>query len=92
MKDLPPGAELTILWERRAVKELRTFPRKAQERIIDAVEGLKRDPLAGGMLSGEWRGLRRLRVGNYRVIYGFDGERILVTVVRVGHRREVYRR
>ena len=39
----------------------------------------------------EWRGLRRLRVGPYRVIYGFDGKELLVSVVRVGHRREVYR-
>lgn len=92
MKDPPPGGDLTILWERRAVKELRALPRKAQVRIVAAVEGLKSDPLAGGMLAGEWKGLRRLRVGSYRVIYGFDGERILVTVVRVGHRRAVYRR
>jgi len=74
------------------VKELHALPRKAQKRIVVAVEGLKKDPLAGSLLADEWKGLRRLRVGDYRVIYGFDGERILVSVLRIAHRREVYRR
>ncbi len=87
-----PSHPPEILWERRAVKELRALPRRARERVVAAVEGLRADPLAGSVLSGEWRGLRRLRVGSYRVIYGFDGERILVTVLRVAHRRSVYRR
>jgi len=92
MNDPPTPTTPTILWERRAVKELGGLPPRAQERIVVAVEGLRRDPLAGRVLSGEWKGLRRLRVGDYRVVYGFDGERILVTVLRVAHRREVYRR
>lgn len=56
------------------------------------VESLRSEPLAGELLSGRWKGLRRLRVGPVRVIYGFDGEDLLVVVVRVGHRRDVYRR
>ena len=42
-------------------------------------------------MSSEWKGFRRLRVGVFRVIYAFDGMELLVSVVRVGHRREVYR-
>ena len=83
---------ISISWERRAFKELAALPKEAQERIVSAVEGLPAAPLKGERLSAEWQGLRRLRVGRYRVIYAFDGERLLVLVVRVGHRGDVYRK
>ena len=81
----------SIRWERRAVKELQALAKDAQQRIVVAVESLKDEPLKGEQLSAEWKGLRRLRVGRYRVIYAFDGRQFLVLVVRVGHRRDAYR-
>jgi mRNA interferase RelE/StbE len=81
----------SIRWERRAFKELAALPRDVQQRIVNAVEGLRDEPLRGEQLAAEWKGLRRLRVGRYRVIYAFDGKAFLILVVRVGHRREVYR-
>ncbi len=84
-------ASASIKWERRAVKELEALPRDAQERIVEAVEGLRGDPFKGEQLAAEWKGLRRLRVGRYRVIYAFDGKQFLILVVRVGHRKEIYR-
>jgi len=81
----------SIRWERRAVKELSALPRDVQQRIFTAVESLREGPLKGDLLAAEWQGLRRLRVGNYRVVYAFNGSELLVLVVRVGHRREVYR-
>jgi mRNA interferase RelE/StbE len=42
-------------------------------------------------MSADWKGFRRLRIGDYRVIYAFDGVELLISVVRVRHRREVYR-
>lgn len=50
------------------------------------------DPLRGQPLSGQWKGLRRLRVATVRVIYGFDGAELLISVVRAGHRSEIYRK
>jgi mRNA interferase RelE/StbE len=82
---------MQIRWERRAVKELASLPRKDQRRVVEAVEGLLDDPLAGEPLAAQWKGLRRLRVGQYRVLYGFDGTELLIAVVRVGHRKDVYR-
>jgi mRNA interferase RelE/StbE len=82
---------ISIRWDRRAVKELQGLPGGLQNRIFRAVDHLRDDPLQGTVLSGEWKGLRRLRVGSYRVIYAFDGRELLVSVVRVGPRREVYR-
>ncbi len=84
-------SSISIRWERRALKELRALPAEGRRRVYRAVGALKESPLRGAALSGEWRGLRRLRVGSYRVIYGFDGRELLVSVVRVGHRREIYR-
>ena len=80
-------SSISIRWERRAVEELRRLPRELQLRVVAAVEDLRRDPLRGAALSGQWKGLRRLRVGPARVIYGFDGNELLISVLRVAHRR-----
>ena len=75
-----------------AAKELARLPRDARERLIDAIDELGEAPLSGSLLKGGLRGLRRLRVGNYRVVYEvLDGE-LVVLVLRVAHRREAYRR
>lgn len=84
-------ASASIRWERRAVKELEALPRAAQKRIVEAVESLRDEPFKAEQLAAEWKGLRRLRVGRYRVIYAFDGRQFLILVVRVGHRKDVYR-
>jgi mRNA interferase RelE/StbE len=82
---------MRIRWERRAVKELAGLPRKDRRRVVEAVEALLEDPLAGEPLAAQWKGLRRLHVGRYRVLYGFDGKELLIAVVRVGHRKDIYR-
>ena len=74
-----------------AAKELARLPRDVRERLVDAIDGLAEEPLAGNALKGGMRGLRRLRVGDYRIVYELlDGE-LAVLVVRVAHRREAYR-
>ncbi|WP_217994858.1 type II toxin-antitoxin system RelE family toxin [Methylogaea oryzae] len=61
-------------------------------RIVQAIDGLKTNPHPHGAvkLSGG-QGLYRLRSGDYRVIYRIENAELLVLVVKVGHRREVYR-
>jgi mRNA interferase RelE/StbE len=81
---------ISIRWEKRAFKELSRIDKPDQKRIVKAVEGLREQPLKGTLLAAEWKGLRRLRVGTYRVIYAFDGTTLLISIVRVGHRKEVY--
>jgi mRNA interferase RelE/StbE len=84
-------SSISIRWERRAVKELDGLPKEHRQPVFDAVTSLRNDPLKGTVMSAEWKGFRRLRVGSYRVIYAFDGAELLVSVIRIGHRREVYR-
>ena len=78
--------------KRSAARELARVPRRDRERIMHAIDRLGDNPLAGSTLKGNLRGLRRVRVGDYRVVYEvLDGD-LVVLVVLVAHRREAYRR
>lgn len=85
------STDISIRWDRKALRELKRIPHQDQKRIIDSVESLRIDPLKGKIMSADWKGFRRLRISDYRVIYAFDGEELLISVIRIGHRREVYR-
>jgi mRNA interferase RelE/StbE len=74
-----------------AAKALRALPRAERERLAVAIDRLADEPHAGGALKGEFLGLRRLRVGRYRIVYEVLDRELTVLVVRIGHRREVYR-
>lgn len=74
-----------------AAKALAEICRDDQLRIIAAIEQLGVNPAAGGVLKGEYAGLRRIRIGNYRVVYEVQDQKLVVLVIRIGHRREVYR-
>ena len=78
--------------KRSASRELARAPRSDRRRIVHAIDGLAEHPLAGSALKGELRGLRRLRVGDYRIVYEVLADRLVILVVRVAHRREAYRR
>ena len=75
-----------------AARQLRKFDPQARRRIQAALELLATDPrpplatrLVGG--AGEWR----VRTGDYRIVYEIKDAELVVLVLRVGHRREVYR-
>lgn len=76
-----------------AVRQLRKLDGKARRRIQAAIELLAEEPrpngakkLVGG--DGQWR----VRTGDYRIVYEIDDGVLLVLVVAVGHRREIYQR
>ena len=74
-----------------AAKALRIIDKPDRLRLIDAIDRLREDPHVGKALKGEFSGLRRIRIGRYRVIYEVSEGQLTVLVVRVGHRRDVYR-
>ena len=74
-----------------AAKALEKITREDRLRIIAAIDQLRDNPAAGSVLKGEFSGLRRIRVGNYRVVYEVQDQQLVVLVIRIGHRREVYR-
>lgn len=78
----------------KAVRELGKLDRSAQARVRAAIDLLAENPRppAAQPLKGQPRGTYRVRTGDYRVIYEVHDDRLLVMVIRLGHRREVYRR
>jgi mRNA interferase RelE/StbE len=62
------------------------------ERIVRKILWLARnaDLIAHEMLTGEWHGYFRYRVGNYRIIYLLDSDERVIEIVTIGHRREIY--
>lgn len=77
--------------KRSAVKSLGRIPKHDRVRIVDAIDGLAEHPHAGTALKGGLRGLRRIRVGGYRVVYEVQDGALVVLVVRVAQRGTVYR-
>lgn len=75
-----------------AEKSLAKLPTDLQKRIVRAVELLAKDPRPHGVvkMAGD-DNLWRIRVGDFRVVYEIHDSVLLVMVLRVGHRREVYR-
>ncbi len=74
-----------------AQKALARIDKPDRLRIVTAIDRLRETPHAGGVLKGEFSGLRRLRVGSYRVVYEVLESRVTILVVRIAHRKEVYR-
>ena len=75
-----------------AAGELRGVAKQDRARIVAAIDRLAKTPHLGTALKGALRGLRRLRVGDYRVVYEVRDDELVVLVVRVAHRRDAYRR
>ena len=81
-----------IRFTRAAERGLASLPRPDQRRVDDAILGLAGDPHPPG--SKKLRGagdLYRMRVGDYRVLYTVEDDRLVVVVVDVGNRRDIYR-
>jgi mRNA interferase RelE/StbE len=76
-----------------AAKELEAVGQKADRaRLVASIQSLAEQPKPLGVekLSGHID-LYRIRVGNYRVVYEIDNGQIMLTVIKVGHRKEIYR-
>ncbi len=81
-----------IQYEPRAEKELAKLDKPVARRLLDAIDRLAETPNPNNskLLKG-FTGIWRLRVGDYRVIYEIRDSELVILVVEIGHRREVYR-
>ena len=84
-------ASYKIVIKPSAVKELSKLPKKELRKVSEKIQSLAEDPRPMGCqkLSGQER--YRIRQGDYRIVYSIEDEIKIVRVVKVGHRREVYR-
>ncbi len=81
-------------WRERAVRQLRAIPQPAALTILQALTQLGDDPRRPDANAKKLAGYEdryRLRVGDYRVIYDITDKQLIILVVGVGHRREIYR-
>jgi len=78
---------------RRAERQLKLFAREIQARIGRAIDGLSQQPIPPGAkkLAGH-DDLYRVRVGDYRIIYTVHHQVLVILVVAIGHRKEIYNR
>jgi len=85
-------ASYELVFKKSVAKDLRAFPRRDVKRIMQRIRSLATDPRPTGCekLSGQER--YRVRQGLYRIVYEIADRQLLVVVVRVGHRRDVYRK
>ena len=74
-----------------AQREIQKLSREIQARIVARITQLENDPRPHGAIKLVAFDEYRIRVGNYRIIYTIDDTIVTVTVVHVGHRRDVYR-
>lgn len=84
-------ASYSIEIKRSAARELAQIPRKDLGRVVKRIQSLAVDPRPNGVekLSGQER--YRVRQGDYRILYEIEDQVLRILVVKVGHRRDVYR-
>ncbi len=84
----------TITYSREAARQMAGLGKRdirTARRIIGVIEKMAADPFAGDVKRLRGAPWYRRRVGDWRIIFAVDGDRLVVEIVRVAHRREVYR-
>ncbi len=82
-----------IVFKKSAFKELQSLPQRVQQKILDAVQLLSLNPYTELLQIKKMKGsdsLYRVRIQDYRVIYLVENHLIKITIIKVGHRKEVY--
>lgn len=82
----------SILVTKSAEKSLSAIPQKDRNKIVEAIQGLASNPFPIGCkkLAGEEHAFR-IRLGNYRIIYDVQGMKLIILVLKIGHRKDIYR-
>ncbi len=85
-------ASYRIEWKNSAYKELQKLPRPIITKVVAAVADLSNDPYPSGVkkLVGSERSYR-IRVGDYRIVYEIIENKLTIEIVRVRHRKDVYK-
>lgn len=79
-----------IRLESPAKRFLKKIDTQEKIKIIKKLKELKSNPKLGKPLIGKLAGLRSLRIGKYRAIYQIKQDRLLIFVLRMGHRKSIY--
>jgi mRNA interferase RelE/StbE len=81
----------SIRMEKQAAKTLEKLDLETRRRVVTAIRNLATDPRSTGSKKMKSREGWRIRVGDYRVIYGIHDDQLLISITKIGHRGDVYR-
>jgi mRNA interferase RelE/StbE len=84
-------ARFELRFKPSVAKDLRGIPRTDVRRLLRRIEALRDQPRPPGCEKLTGHELYRIRQGAYRVVYSVDDLKVVIEVIKVGHRREVYR-
>lgn len=87
----PGNKRYRVIVKKAAEKAIDSLPSKIRTRIVIAINDLGDEPRPDGCKKMSLDARYRIRIGDYRIVYEIEDEILLVLVVRVGHRRDVYR-
>lgn len=81
----------TLVVEKPVRKKILKLPVKVHQRIIDRLDEIQANPIAGTKLHGALSNYYKIRVGDYRIVYEFNAKESRVDVVKIEHRQGVYK-
>jgi mRNA interferase RelE/StbE len=84
-------ASYELAFKKSVAKDLRAFPTREVKRILERIRALADDPRPPGCEKLSGRDRYRVRQGAYRIVYEVENARLVVLIVKIGHRRDVYR-
>ena len=84
-------AKYTVLITKTVQKQLKKLPDEIAERLEEEMLNLENDPRSRGSRKLKSRDAYRIRIGDFRFIYFIDDKLLMVTVIKVGHRKDIYR-
>ena len=76
--------------KKSATKEIARLPKNILKRVLNKIQSLSNDPRPNGCKKLTADEKYRVRVGDYRILYSIEDEKLVVYVVKVGHRKKVY--
>ena len=83
-----------IEFKKSAKKEFEKLPANIQERVLEALRFLSQNPYSEVLQVKKLRGadsLYRIRLGDYRILYTIENAKLVIIVIKIGHRSDVYR-
>jgi len=77
--------------KKSAIKELNSIPKNDLNKILNRIKSLSSDPRPPGCIKLTNREDYRIRAGNYSIVYSINDEVLIIIVIKIGHKKEIYR-
>jgi len=85
-------AAYKIYFKKSVLKDIKSIPDKDMRRIMKRIESLSKNPRPPGHEKLSDQDFYRIRQGNYRIVYSIKDNILTVWVIKIGHRRDIYRK